>query len=183
VTGWVNGRYLTGDVPAADFCRDEAVSALLAQLETAVAAADGAALADLVHGERGLRVRESWWNPEVYFAGDQISTLFTAETAYDWGREDGSGFAITGSFAEIIAPRLQRDLVGADETACNEIPHGATAGYVKLPPEYDPVHHFAFYRRPAAGAHEFNWGTWAVGVEWWNGRYYVSYLVHYDYEV
>lgn len=183
VSGWVNGRFLTGDVLAADFCRDEAVEALLAQLETAVAEEDGAALAELIHPERGLRIRESWWNPEVYITGDQIPTLFTADTSYEWGREDGSGFAITGSFAEIILPRLQQDLVGADETACNEIPHGATAGYVKLPPEYETVHHYAYYRTPDAGAHEFDWGTWAVGVEWWNGRYYLGYLVHYDYEI
>jgi len=182
VTGWVNGRFLTADMPAADFCKDDAVTALLAEFATAITNRDNGKLAQLINPERGLRVRLNWWNPEVLIRGTDRANLFTATGSYDWGVADGSGNPIHGSFADVVAPMLVDDLLPASETGCDKLLSGPTAGLVQLPDGYETVHYISLYR-PAADESGFDWGTWVVGVEWWNGRYTISYLVHFDWEI
>ncbi len=183
LSGWVNGRFLTGSLESETFCQDEAVLDLLVDLETAVTNQDSSLLAQLIHPERGLRIHHAWWNPEVRLTYDEVSEIFTSTAVYDWGIEDGSGSPIVGPFSQEILPLLQEDLLLADDTACDEILHGGTAGIVRLPDGYDAVHYYAFFR---PGTDEFagmNWGSWVVGIEQWQGTYYVSYLVHYQWEI
>jgi hypothetical protein len=151
-------------------------------LRAAIAAQDGRALAALVHPERGLRLRLNWWNNEVRVSGPGVQALFSGTTEYDWGTNQGSGEPITGTFAEVVLPPLQRDLLPATERACDEILFGPTAGMAILPDGYQQVHFFSLHR-PAPADVEFDWGTWVVGVERWQGAFYLSYLVHYRYEI
>ncbi|MCA9933610.1 MAG: SH3 domain-containing protein [Ardenticatenaceae bacterium] len=183
ITGWVNGRFLTADMPTTDFCEDDAVTTLLAELATAVTNHDNDKLAQLINPERGLRVRVNWWNPEVLIRGTDRANLFTATGSYDWGVTDGSGNPIRGSFANVIVPMLVDDLLPASETGCDEILSGGTAGWVQLPEGYDAIHYVSLYRPAADDSAGLDWGTWVVGVEWWNGRYTISYLVHFDWEI
>lgn len=183
LTGWVNSRFLTETVTEKAFCDDPAVEKLLADLETAVINQDGNLLAQLIHPERGLRIHHAWWNPEVYISWSDARQIFTSNTSYDWGTEDGSGLPIVGPFKEEILPLLQEDLVLATESACDEILHGGTAGFVRLPDGYDAVHYYSLHR---PGTEEFagmNWGTWVVGIEQWQDAYYVSFLVHFQWEI
>ncbi len=180
--GWVNGRFLTESVPAAEFCADPAALAVVERAREAIAAQDGRALALLVHPERGLRLRLNWWNNEILVRGEEVAGLFDSAAGYDWGVSQGSGEPIVGTFAEAFLPPLQRDLLPASQTACDELLFGPTAGMVVLPDGYQQVHFFSLHR-PAPADVEFDWGTWAVGVERWQGDYYLSYLVHYDYEI
>jgi hypothetical protein len=182
VAGWVNNRYLTESVDPAAYCNDPAIQAIVADLRRAIRNRDGALLAELVHPERGLRLRHAWWNNEVFIPGDEVSGLFASAEPYDWGVEGGSGLPITGHFSEVLLLSLDRDLVAATEQACNEIIHGPTAGMTVLPEAYRPVP-FISLMRPAPGDIEFDWGSWAVGIERWEGAYYLSYLVHYAYEI
>lgn len=183
LAGWVNGRYLTETVAETAFCDDAAVTKLLADLETAVINQDGNLLAQLVHPERGLRIHHAWWNPEVRISQADARQIFTSAAGYDWGVQDGSGLPIVGTFKAEILPLLQADLVLATQTDCNEIVHGGTAGFVRLPDGYDAVQYYSLHR---PGTDEFagmNWGTWVVGVEKWLGGYYLSYLVHFQWEI
>lgn len=182
LTGWVNRRYLTQEV-ADSFCEDEVVMALLDDLETAVANQDGDLLAQLVHPERGLRLRVSWWNPEVQFDQEQVRTLFSSETSYDWGIEDGSGEPIEGSFAAVIYPLLESDLLDAAETGCNEILSGGSAGIIRLPDGYEPVDYYSFYRPGSDEYAGLDWGSWVAGIEKWGDGYYLAFLVHYAWEI
>lgn len=180
--GWVNSAYLTETVSPEAFCTDRTVSDLLEQLEAAVAAEDGEALEELVHPDRGIRLRLNWWNPEVIVSGEDVRALFSAPKQYDWGVEDGSGEAIRGSFSEIVMPRLERDLLGATAWRCDEGQFGSTAGATALPEGYEAVNFYSAHR-PGPAEQEMDWGTWLIGVERWEGRYYVSYLVHYRWEI
>lgn len=180
--GWVNSAYLTEAVSPEAFCADRAVTELLEQFEAAVAGADGEALSEMVHPDRGIRLRLNWWNPEVIVAGEDVPALFSASEQYEWGIEDGSGEPIRGSFSEIVMPRLERDLLGATAWACDEGQFGGTAGTTVLPEGYEAVNFYSAHR-PAPAEQELDWGTWLIGVERWEGRYYVSYLVHYRWEI
>lgn len=167
------------------FCGDEGARALLASLQTAVIEGDEEQLAQLIHPEQGLRVRVNWWNPEIHLTGPEVETLLSSETSYDWGTETGSGRAITGSFSEVVLPRLEQDLVAAEEVGCGEILHGPTAGMVQLPEEeaYEEAALFSLYRPAPPEGIEFDWGSWAIGVEEWDGAYRITFLVHYQWEI
>lgn len=180
--GWVNSRFLTEDVSHEAFCADTAVTDLLSQLEEGITERDGRLMRELVHPDRGLRVRLNWWNPEVVFAGEDVQTIFRAQKRYDWGTEDGSGNPIRGSFSDVALPRLERDLVAATDWRCDEGVFGPTAGMTILPEGYETVRFYSAHRAAPADQ-EFDWGTWLVGIERWEGRYYVSYLVHYRWEI
>jgi hypothetical protein len=180
--GWVNSRYLTESVSPEAFCGDAEVTALLERFRRAVEEEDGKALLELVHRERGLKVRLNWWNEEVRFDGPDLQTLFRAQKKYDWGINEGSGEPIRGSFREVVLPFLERDLLAASEWRCDEGLFGPTAGMTVLPEGYDQVRFYSAHR-PAPAEQELDWGTWIIGVERWEGRYYVSYLVHYRWEI
>lgn len=167
------------------FCGDEEARGLLENLQAAVAEQDEEQLAELIHPEQGLRVRVTWWNPEVRLTGAEAETLLSAETSYDWGTETGSGRAITGSFSEVVLPRLEQDLLAAEEVGCDEILHGPTAGMVQLPEEeaYEGVSFFSLFRPAPPDGIEMDWGTWAIGVEEWEGELRITFLVHYQWEI
>lgn len=183
ISGWVNSLYLTEAVPPERFCQAEAPREVLDRLQEALAAQDTDRLLQILNANRGLRIRTHWWNPEVWLRNQALAPLFTGQTSYEWGIEDGSGRPITGSFAETILPLLQEDLLGAEEMACNEIIHGPTAGLVTLPDEYEGINYYSLHRPPAPDAIEFDWGTWVVGIEQWQGEYAIAFLVHYAYEI
>ncbi len=181
--GWVNSQFLTQSVTTDLFCSDPAVGQLVTTLQQAIAEQDGRLLATLVHPGRDLRVHHDWWNPPVIFNGASVNTIFDDPTGANWGRQDGSGQPIEGSFSEIILPLLERDLVEARELACDDFLSGPTAGLLMLPDGYSPVHFYSVYRPASPGDNDFNWGMWAVGIEFWQGEPYLRYLIHYDYEI
>ena len=179
LTGWVNSRYLTGSLADAAFCGHTAVLTLLDALETAVATQNDALLSQLIHPERGLRVRLLWHKAETRLDNQ---ALLSDPTSYNWGNAAGSGEPILGTPAQVLLPLLQNDLLDATESACNEILHGGTPGFVLLPDAYAPLNYYSYYR---PGTDEFaglNWGSWVVGLELWQGNYYVTALVHYQWE-
>jgi hypothetical protein len=179
VAGWINSRFLTQFVPDEAFCGDTAVLQLIDRLETAVATEDDAALAQLIHPERGLRVRLLWHEAETRLDNQGV---FSDASSYNWGNAAGSGEPILGTPAQVLLPRLQTDFLAATESACNEILHGGSAGFIILPDAYAPLNYYAFHR---PGSDEFaglNWGSWVVGLELWQGQYFVSALVHFQWE-
>lgn len=183
-SGYVNSRFLTEDISGQAFCADPAVTELLSRLQTAIAQRDEKLLAELVHPTRGLRLRLNWWNEEVIAAEAEVAQIFKdrQRDAVDWGTNEGSGEPIRGTFNDVMLPFLDRDYLGATQWACDQLLYGPTAGMMILPEGYEAVHFYSAHR-PAPADVEFDWGTWAVGIERWQGRYYVSYLVHYRYEI
>lgn len=181
--GWVNSRFLTEDVSREAFCADPAVTELLSRLQTAIAEKDGRALDELVHPERGLRLRVSWWNEEVIIRGNNdVRQLFGDDERHNWGLSDGSGEPIRGTFNDVMRPLLERDLLAATQWGCDEGLFGPTAGMTILPEGYEAVRFFSAHR-PAPAEQELDWGTWLIGIERWQGQYYLSYLVHYNWEI
>jgi len=183
VEGWVNSVYLTADLSSELFCDSRATGSIVRQFTQAVESGNGESLAQLIHPSRGLRVHTHWWNPEIRFTEESIGLLFASSKSLEWGVEDGSGADIEGSFSDVILPLLRSDLLGSEVMECNAIAHGSTAGLVQLPYEYDGINYLSVYRPSAEGAHEYDWGSWVIGVEPWQGKLYVSFLVHYEWEI
>lgn len=182
--GWVNDAFLTEVVPSDIFCADDAARKALDDLITGYAEQRPLAMTGQDQDSlRGLRVRHDWWNPEVQFSTEALTGLFADGESRDWGSAMGSGLPLQGSFKEIIHPLLEQDLLGGTEFGCNEILHGATAGLVQLPPAYEGVNFYSVHRPPPEDGNEFDWGTWVVGIEHWQGRYIVTFLIHYAYEI
>ena len=98
------------------------------------------------------------------------------------GTEDGSGATIKGSFRQQMLPLLQRDLAESAEFGCSQIIHGPTAGLIKLPDAYTNINFVSAYRAPEDSV-RFEWGSWAIGLEKWGQELYISFLVHYHYEI
>jgi hypothetical protein len=167
----------------AETCASAEVAELVARLQQAIASENEEDLAALIHPESGLDVRMAWWNPAVHFDGAAAEQLLSDGTSHDWGVEDGSGFAITGSFAEVALPPLQKDLVEASEMGCDEILHGSTAGLVQLPPEDEGMEFVSLHRPAPPDLIEFDWGTWVVGYDDWQGEPRVTTLIYYRYEI
>lgn len=183
ISGWVNSLFLTRDMKNELVCDVPAVQQLMADLELALAEQDNNALANLIHPERGIHVHYNWWSDEVWLRQAEVASLFTDSTDYTWGVQDGSGLEQIGTFSEIMLPMLQEDLLAASEYGCNELLSGGTAGLVVLPEGFEQYNFQSFYRPFPEGGIEMDWGSWAVGFEEWDGNWYLTYLVHYQWEI
>jgi len=183
-TGWVDAHYLTEYWTSDQFCADQRIDQLLDDFVTAIQTQDGATLAQIVSPTHGLTLRHNWWNPEVHYSPSVIANLFSDATAYDWGVQDGSGYPIQGSFAEVALLQLL-DVFNADYTRyCNDLENGSggSAGYVIWPFEYGNLNYVALYRAALTGD-ELNWRTWAVGIEYVFNDPYIAFLVNYQWEI
>ena len=182
--GWVNAHFLTEVIDANTFCNDPEVTALIGKFVSAIQTRDGEVLSKLVSPIDGLKIRVSWWNPEVYFPADKVTDIFDDPTAYDWGVQDGSGFAIQGTFANEILPWMD-DILNADFSQhCNDLENGSgpSAGLVIWPFEYQNINYVALYRSAPADQ-EFDWRTWAVGITYHKGQPNISFMVQYHWEI
>jgi hypothetical protein len=180
--GWTMRQFLTEEKGAQAFCSDAAARRIVDDFKVALQGRDGPLLARLVHPKRGLLVRLNWWNPEVRFSQPAVETVFNSDTSYDWGVEDGSGQSLVGSFKVVVQPLLEADFSGTPQVHCNNLVAGGSAGIIQLPFEYSAVNYYAIFRPPAADS-EFDWGTWVLGIEYWSGKPYLSFLVHYEWEI
>ena len=72
--GWVNSHFLTEDVSRDAFCADPEVDELLEKLQAAIEDENGKLLGELVHPDRGLRLRLNWWNEEILVTGEDVQT-------------------------------------------------------------------------------------------------------------
>ncbi|OQY48911.1 MAG: hypothetical protein B6242_01175 [Anaerolineaceae bacterium 4572_78] len=179
-SGWASRYYLTESVTSDAFCSDPNIQTLIEDLRIVIEHHDGGGLANLIYYERGLLIRHDWWNEEVHLEQDAVEQFFSSETRHYWGEASGSGLSINGSITETIIPFLEKDLLADVETKCNEIIGGGTAGILRLPSEYDSFNFISLYR---AGEEDFDWGTWVVGIEFWDRVPYLVFLVHYQWEI
>jgi hypothetical protein len=183
VAGWVNSWYLTEDIPPAEFCSDPQVVAVLERLGEAILDRDGRALAALASPRRGLVIRHDWWNPEVILPPADLPEIYASETVVLWGASDTPGAPIQGTFSQVIAPMLEDVFAEDAEVTCNSLRTGSTSGEVRWPGEYTNLNFYAFYRPANQPGSQLTWHTWAVGIEYVDGRPWVTVLVHYRAEI
>lgn len=184
MNGWVNRYYLTQEVDGNTFCSQLDSRNLVNQLTQAFQSRDGNLLQGIAGPLRGLLIRINWWNKEVRILPNDVERFFDDKTIRDWGSEDGSGLAISGSLTQIILPLIDKDFFSNPQFKCNQIIGGGTAGLLQLPPEYEAVNFYSIYSPPPDNEdHYADWGTWVVGIEYWDGKPVICYLIHYEWEI
>lgn len=185
--GWVSSRFLTEQTNAAQVCADPQVGALLDQLISAVRDRDGRLLATLVSPWHGLTIHHNVWNPAVQFDDPEvISVLFESSVDYDWGTHEASGEALIGPFKEYILPRLEDVLLQNHTRNCNTLERGVatggTTGYVYWPYDYASLNYVALFRPPPP-EQELDWRTWAIGIDYIDGKPYLAVLIQFYWEI
>ena len=177
--GWVNAWNLTENISPSDFCQDTRVNSLLDDFNRALIDEDGELLASLVNPERGLTLRHDWWNPEILISPDKVHSLYSDLSEVDWGVLSGSQFPIHGSFRQIIVPQLEDVFASSMEIACNQMIAGVTSQPTIWPECFSNMNFYAFYRPSPEGGNQFDWRTWAIGIEYVNNQPYLSVVIQY----
>lgn len=178
VSGWINRLYIVQHIDHDTFCADERVLALVEEVREAVRNYDGERLAQTIVPARGLYIGNLYWERHIRLSESEVRDIFTSSTDYDWGEGWYTG-PVKGTLPDVIVPMLRRDLLGSDvTTACYDSQDGLMGPGVYGAEDMDSL---AFYSmmRPGAPGHEFDWGAWAFGIDYWDGEPTLAYLSSY----
>jgi hypothetical protein len=164
---------------APNVCTDPQVTTLINSLKSAMLNADGELLSSIVHPSRGIDVRYFRDGNVVHYTAEQAKFLFETTFEADWGAEPGSGQEKTGSFHDVVVPKLV-DVFNTSYTLhCNELKHGGATYELKWPYQGD------FYSIYYAGSEQYgnmDWNTWAVGIDYVNGKPFLYALMQFFWE-
>jgi len=183
VTGWAASEFLVEEIDPAVMCADSRLNSLLDQFIQAVRKRDGTALSSVISPLHGLRIHLQQDVEGVVITGPlELGSLFDSDAVYDWGAHPVSGESLIGTFAEKVLPSLL-DVVGTDpKRICNTLQQGLSYGNtsetISWPEFYGSLNYMALFR-PAPLGDELNWRTWAIGIDYVNGKPYVSVLIQY----
>ena len=182
-TGWVNAWYLTEDIPPETFCEDVRVLDVLAGFRQAIKDREGERLKAVLSPKRDFIVRHNWWNPEITIASRDVSRIFTSLEEYEWGMDRSSDRVISGTFSEILLPRIENVFSGQLEISCNRIEAGETAGEVIWPEEFQNLNFYSLYRPASDPGNRLNWVTWVFGIEYVRGEPFIAVMIQYYGEI
>jgi hypothetical protein len=181
-TGWVQSRHLTEFVPAEQACTDPRLRDLAAALAAAAESSGPQDIEALISPHHGLAVRLDGLGGEVLFGPQELNSLTTPGTVFDWQTRPQSGLGQAGDFRSDVLVPLVESLQQA-EPACNAIPIGRSGIDPEWPGEYANLNYLAFYVPQQAEGSEFVWHTWVLGFEYVGGRPYLGVILRYQGEI
>ncbi len=163
---------------AANVCADPQAVTLIDSLKRAMLTADGALLSSLV-SPNGMEVRWVRYGNIVTYTREQARFLYETTFAANWGDEPGSGSPRLGAFHDVIVPEMVKIFNQPYTLHCNEVRHGGATYDVSWPYARD------FYSIYFAGTDQYgylDWHTWAVGIEYVNGKPFIYALMQFFWE-
>lgn len=166
-------------VPAATFCADAQVTAVLDSLKTALQTSNGTLLASLVSPAHGMEARYYRDGRTVIYDKEHARFLFTSTWQVDWGDAPGSGLPSVGAFHQVILPDLLKLFNSTYTLACNQVQVGGATYQASWP--YSANFYSVYYGGTTANGN-LDWLTWLVGFEYVNGRPYLYALLPYRWE-
>jgi len=170
---------VTPPLGASDICTDPQVTTLINSLKTAMLTSDGALLTSLVSPPRGLDAANFRDGNVINYNPEQAKFLFETTFEVNWGPAPGSGLDEIGSFHDVIVPELVRAFNQPYTLHCKELKHGGATYEVSWPYQGD----FYSVYFPGTDVNGFlDWHTWAVGIEYVNGKLYLYALIPYFWE-
>jgi hypothetical protein len=163
---------------AVNICADPQATALIDSLKKSVLNADGALLSSLV-SPNGMEVRWVRNGNPITYTREQATFLYETTFEADWGAAPGSGQDKKGAFHDVIVPDLTKVFKQSYILQCNEIQHGGASYDIRWPYKKD------FYSAYFAGTQpngNLDWDTWAIGVEYVNGKPFIYALLQFFWE-
>jgi hypothetical protein len=177
VTGWVNASYLTEYVPSAAFCADARVTTLLTDLGTALKNTDGAALAALVSPKHGVDIRLASNNKPVNYTQATAASIFTDSATHNWGQTETSAANVSGTFMDIIQPKLLEVYNSSYQLGCNDTSRLGSVNQ-PWPSEYTTINFYSIYKLSTGDTP--NWRDFLAGIEYVNGQPYLFSLIYFE---
>jgi photosystem II stability/assembly factor-like uncharacterized protein len=176
-TGWVNSNYLTEYVTRESFCADTRVASLIEQLKASVNQSDGGLLSQLVSPPHGMNVHLWAYADPVSYTAGQAAGAYTNTEIFNWGAGP-RGEPDYGTFKDIIQPKLLETLNAPNlETYCDSLDKVYP---LSQPWPYAGVHYYNLYK-PASGE-TFDFRTWLIGIEYYQGQPYIYGMVNIVWE-
>jgi hypothetical protein len=161
------------NTPAADFCADPRIPALIEQLKGSANQSNGDMFAALVSPTNGVNVRLWAYHAGINFNTTSAATVFTSTDSYNWGGVP-SGTPEVGSFKVVIQPKLLEVLNAPNmETYCDNL---TKVFPLSNPWPYPNIHYYNLYK-PATSGNEFDFRTWLIGFEYINNQPYLYGMV------
>ena len=162
----------------ANVCTDPQVTALIDSLKKSMLNADGALLSSLV-SPSGMEVRWVRNGNPIKYTREQATFLYETTYEADWGVAPGSGQDKTGSFHAVIVPDLVKVFKQSYTLQCNEIRHGGASYDISWPYKKD---FYSIYFPGTQTNGNLDWDTWAVGIEYVNGKPFIYALMQFFWE-
>jgi hypothetical protein len=125
----------------------------------------------------------NWYSPEIRFTVEGVMDLLSLQDEIEWGTLADSGLTVIGTFQDVILPKLEDVFLHSPEATCNALKYGSTAGTILWPEELTNMKFYGIYRSSESDGNEFDWRSWAVGIEYADGNPYIAVLIHYSSEL
>jgi len=170
---------LTPPPAESNICTDPQVTALIDSLKSSMLNSDGALLGRLVHPGRGMEVRWVRNGNAITYTREQAKFLFETTFEANWGAEPGSGLDKIGAFHDVIVPELVEIFNLPYSLHCNELEHGGASYELVWP--YEGNYYSIFF----PGTEQYgllDWHTWAIGIEYENGKPFIYALMQFFWE-
>jgi len=164
---------------ATNLCSDPQGTALIDSLKAAVTNADGALLASLVSPTNGMDVAYFHNGTVINYDQDHARFLFESTYEADWGADPASGATKTGSFHNVVIPKLKESFGQAYTLHCNELKYGGASYPVNFPYNKD---FYSIYFPGTEANGNMDWHTWVAGIEYVNGKPYLYALTQFYWE-
>lgn len=166
--------------PAANFCVDSQVTALISNFKSALQTSNGGLLASLVSPTHGMEARLYRNGRVVTYDQAHVRFLFETTFVVDWGPAPGSGLESTGSFHDLIVPALL-DVLARDYTlTCNQVQVGGTTYQASWP--YAGISFYSAYFPGTQPNGNLDWRTWLLGMHYVNGKPYLFAIMQFQWE-
>lgn len=160
-------------------CTDPQVVALIDSFKRAVLNNDGPLLSSLVSPSRGMDVARFRDGTVITYTPQHAKFLFETTFEVDWGTAPGSGAPQRGPFHEVIVPELKKVFSQTYTLHCNELMHGGASYELKWP--YQGEYYSVYFPGTQANGN-MDWYTWAIGIEYVNGKPYLYALMPFFWE-
>jgi hypothetical protein len=161
------------------FCADPQPVSLINSLKTSMLTSDSALLGLLVHPELGMEVRWVRYGKVITYTSEQALFLYETTFEADWGDEPGSGLSKKGAFHDVIVPDLVKIFGQPYTLHCNELQYGGATYELEYP--YDGNYYSVYFE----GTDQYgflDWHTWVIGMDYSNGKPYITALMQFFWE-
>ena len=141
---------------------------------------NGELLASLISPVKGMEARLYRDGRIVTYDRTHAKFLFESTYSVDWGLAPGSGMMTSGAFHDTILPDLKDVFSKSYTLKCNEVQVGGTTYTASWP--YTGVNFYSVHYPGTSANSNMDWHTWLLGMQYVNGKPYLSAIMQFKWE-